>query len=68
MSDKWRVLYAEDDEDWQMLAREAFSKSKEYEVTFAKSVAEVDALLREQKTFDIALVDLGLGGYERFSM
>lgn len=66
MSDKWRVLYAEDDEDWQVLAREALSK--EYEVTFASSLAEVDRLLREQKTFDVALIDLGLGGYINFSM
>lgn len=68
MSDKWRVLIAEDDPDWQELAGENLSKTKDYEITFAGSLFEVDTLLRQERTFDIALVDLGLGGYKNFNM
>lgn len=67
MPDKWRVLIAEDDDDWLLLAKDQLSEN-EYSVTVARSTAEVDTLIRQKREFDIAIVDLGLGGYRNFNM
>ena len=60
--DKYRILYVDDDPEWSRHAKEAINKTSDWEITTAGSISDVTQLIREERGFEVAIVDLGIGG------
>lgn len=66
MKDKWKILIAEDESDWCDVALRHLTKDGNWEPTVVKSLNEAKKIINEGRNFDVALIDLGLGGGFRF--
>ena len=66
MNDRWKILIAEDNLDRCDYAASRLKKDGNWEPTVARSLSEAKRIIDEGRTFDVALVDLGLGGGLKF--
>ncbi len=62
MSNKYEILYVDDDPDWSEKVADVLKQSDDYSVHCAQSIKEVENFREQGVIFDAAIVDLGIGG------